>query len=480
MKFVSILLFLVFAILRLVGLINLPIFNDEAIYIDWGWRQTHLKDFMFYSLSDAKQPLMLWLFSLAQFVFSDSLWGARFISFLFGLGTIVGIYCIGKTFFDRRVALIAGFVYALTPIFFFFDRQALVESGVSFIGVWVCFFLLKIHKKNTIPDAIILGLLLGVGFYIKSSAALFFFPLFIFSLIRKISISRFLTIIGASQLVLIPLYLQPIFWQSLGLNSRYLALPSALLIRPIDFLEILFWQLTPLVFTGSVLGIYTLLKKRSSFTNTLLIYVAVPVLFTVFFAKDLIPRYLVSFLPLMSLVFAVGLTSMIKKTPILICVLSVVIISLLAVDLIQIYSPIAYFTSLNKATRFSGYSEYVTGWTSGYGVTEAISVVKKETGKSHSVIGVSLDAGNPQNAAFAYLSDDPLIEVTYFDRKLADPSIETADCIESSAPFFFMSRGSETGGMGKYLVLYKQFKKPLGKEFVGLYKLRADCMIPVL
>ena len=54
-KFLTLLTIFYF-VFRLVNLTKLPIFNDEAIYLDWGWRETHRAGFLYYSLYDAKQP----------------------------------------------------------------------------------------------------------------------------------------------------------------------------------------------------------------------------------------------------------------------------------------------------------------------------------------------------------------------------------------------------------------------------------------
>ena len=38
----------VYVLFRLSNLTLLPIFNDEAIYLDWGWRETHSAGNLYY------------------------------------------------------------------------------------------------------------------------------------------------------------------------------------------------------------------------------------------------------------------------------------------------------------------------------------------------------------------------------------------------------------------------------------------------
>jgi len=57
---------LFYFLLRLPKLTLIPIFNDEAIYLDWGWREIHGGASLFYSLYDGKQPLLMWVFGIVK------------------------------------------------------------------------------------------------------------------------------------------------------------------------------------------------------------------------------------------------------------------------------------------------------------------------------------------------------------------------------------------------------------------------------
>src|SRR3989344_5533705 len=93
---------------RPINLTLMPIFIDEANYLDWGWRETHTPNFLFYSLYDAKPPLVMWLFGLSQSAISDPLLAGRLVTVLFGLATLLGLYLISP---------FSSLIYVFVPIF---------------------------------------------------------------------------------------------------------------------------------------------------------------------------------------------------------------------------------------------------------------------------------------------------------------------------------------------------------------------------
>ncbi len=145
-----ILLIVGYFLIRLINLLGSPIFNDEAIYLDWGWRETHVPGYLYYSLYDAKQPLLMWVFGIVQQVLPDPLFSGRIVSVFTGFLTLLGIFKISQKLFDTKTAFLASVFYTVIPIFSFFDRQALMESPVSAIGIWAGYFLIKLTEKNII------------------------------------------------------------------------------------------------------------------------------------------------------------------------------------------------------------------------------------------------------------------------------------------------------------------------------------------
>ena len=117
------LIFFFYLIFNSLFLTRLPIFNDEAIYLDWGWTAAHWPGYLYQSMTDGKQPLMLWFFGIASNFSSDPLLSGRFISVLFGGFSLIGLYLIAKTLFNEKVGYFSAIIFALTPIFVFYNRQ---------------------------------------------------------------------------------------------------------------------------------------------------------------------------------------------------------------------------------------------------------------------------------------------------------------------------------------------------------------------
>src|SRR3990172_6767426 len=148
----------------------------------------------------------MWLFGILETIIPDPLFAGRFVSVLFGLITFFGIYILAKDIFNRKIAVFSAFLYMIIPLFVFYDRQALMESGVSAVSIWAVYFLIKFIKNNLRNDAILLGIALGLGFFIKTNFLIFIASavfLLLFFLFKKIKISweNFSYVLGSILLV---------------------------------------------------------------------------------------------------------------------------------------------------------------------------------------------------------------------------------------------------------------------------------------
>lgn len=160
--------------IRLYNLTIIPVFVDEAIYIRWSQIMINESTLRFIPLSDGKQPLFMWATMGALKVFSDPLFAGRLVSVLTGIGTLVGVFAVSYHLFkSQKIALIAGFLYALSPFTVFFDRLALVDSMLSFLGIWTFFFALITFESRRLDMAMITGFILGLAALTKSPALFF-------------------------------------------------------------------------------------------------------------------------------------------------------------------------------------------------------------------------------------------------------------------------------------------------------------------
>src|SRR5579862_8197510 len=130
-----ILVSLLFFLPRLINLTILPIFNDESTYIRYGLYELNQPTHQPYSLLIGKEPLLPYLYAAFGSGFGDLLVGARSVTIVFGLLTLLGLYFFTKSLLDKRTALFASFFYCIAPFTVFFDRLALLDSPVSAIAI---------------------------------------------------------------------------------------------------------------------------------------------------------------------------------------------------------------------------------------------------------------------------------------------------------------------------------------------------------
>lgn len=481
----------IYFLVRFPKLTLLPIFNDESIYLDWAWRMTHTPGLLYYSLYDAKQPLVMWLYGIFSSILPDPLFAGRFVSLLLGLLTTIGIYFVGKDFFSKKTALIAAVAYIIIPIFVHFDRQALLESAVTASGVWGLFFVNKtIKNEKFTKDAILAGLILGLGFFSKSSALLFLFPTVLLYILEfyKHKNSKFLkSLLMLSitfTLTILLLIINPQFWQTFSTNSRYVFTLAEISKLPIyswffniyALLQILFFFVTPFVFVISIIQILKLIRYKT----TLLIWLGIPLLITIFTLKTPSQRYLVSFLPFLTILFASFFENFKSKRKIHLPILTVSLITPFIISSILIYNPLTYFQSANKISSFSEYLT-VSGQSSGYGINKTIKYLEKENAKNKIIVTYAENTGNPESALSIYLSKQNIMN-GYFEMKYLEGIAKDAECIQlqSGQDIYFISRFQQLAGFENYVEKIKTIRKPIGNDTIGIYKFIKGCKNPII
>ena len=104
---VLIVLTLIYFVSRFYSILSLPIFTDEAIYIRWAQIAKQDANWRFISLTDGKQPMLIWLMMIALRFVQDPLLAGRVVSVGAGFLTLIGMYFLGKEIF-RSNGVVAG------------------------------------------------------------------------------------------------------------------------------------------------------------------------------------------------------------------------------------------------------------------------------------------------------------------------------------------------------------------------------------
>lgn len=484
---VIIIISLSYFFLHIINLTLLPIFNDESIYIDWGWSHTHMPGHLYDALLDAKQPLMIWLFGIFQNFFADPLFAGRFVSVLFGLMTMLGIYTLAKKITNAHVAVISSLVFSIIPIFVFYNRQALFEAAVASVGIWSCVALINLIRTPSTKNSILLGIILGIGFFIKSSSLLFIvsvIAILIFYIIiqkRVVLIKPFFIALVAFFCTDFLLFVNPIFWETFSSNSRYAFTISELLAFPVSewfrnlsgLFEIGFFFMTPLVFIASIAGMYLFTKKKLRNSIIFLVFFLIALALEIISGKTQSQRYLVSFLPFLiipaSYVFYLLWTGTAWKK-------SIVIISCivpLTVSLLLIVHPESYIAQSEKVSRYADVG-HIRGQTSGHGINEAMVYMNEQSKGQPAMVLFGFNIGNPESAVNLYSQRTPNLAPMHTDAQMF-AGIEEYECLTSQYPVFLVTRNDQRLGMDRYFTLEKSFLNPDKTYSVSIYTLEKNC-----
>ena len=381
---------LCYAVTRSVGLTKLPLFNDEAIYIQWAvgvWRGDP-----FAPLVDGKL-LQVWICSLIVPFAANPLWAARAISVLGGAIALYACFQIGTRLYSRQAGCIAAALYIICPFALFYDRIALpdsllsaftaltllwsialVQDGKSYC-VWLvglamaAAILCKVPGLLTLPIPILTALLLG-----KSHRQ---------TLARSLAFCYCITVaVTALPIVRIVLTTHQYEKSILGENASALIQQIGVNIRTIS--EWLWFYWTPPVIILAILGfVFALVKLKRE--NLLLAIVSfLPILTFAVVSKILFARYvLLATVPALVLAGAMVAwvgdylrasgqnQSMLRSN--LMAIVFLVVVGLFARkgDWLLLTRPAA--APLPAAERY----QYIEDWPSGYGVAEAADYLRR-------------------------------------------------------------------------------------------------------
>ncbi len=417
--------------LRFYHLTILPVFVDEAIYIRWAQIMKAEETLRFLPLSDGKQPLFMWIMiPFFKFV-HDPLFAGRVVSVLSGFGTLVGVTLLSYLLFkNKKVAMAAAIIYAVSPFVFFFDRMALADSMLSMFGIWTFIFAYLAITKERLDFAMLSGFALG-GAWLTKSPALFFAlmlpTLSIFSNWKKDFDKNVIVLLKSLALCFISiaigfgfyniLRLGPNFHLIASRNSDYVYPLSHVLVSPLDplkpwLLQSWQWLLFMGPFSIIVIWFYNCMvngKKHWKELLVLLIWFLGPIFIESEYAKVLTARYILFSIPFF-IVFTASSFLEQRKNWVkgLTFVLAFFIAQSLVFDYNLLVSPAK--ANLPRSER----SGYLEEWTAGQGIKETADYLRNEQNKNPNekiVVGTEGYFGTLPDGLQMYLYDKPEITV---------------------------------------------------------------------
>lgn len=415
---------------RFYNILGLPIFTDEAIYVRWSQIAANDANWRFISLTDGKQPMYVWIAMLLMKVIEDPLLAGRAVSVIAGFFSTIGIFFLASEIFkNRKIGLLASFIYVLYPFSLLYDRMALYDSLVAMFIIWVLYFEVLLVRHLRLDLALILGMIIGAGMLTKTNAnfALILFP---FSLLLfnfkdkkwKEKLLRWVMYAAVAALIANAMYLilrlSPFFHIIDEKNLVFIYSFDEWITHPFEYLwnnlrAMFDWfvMYTTIPFVILILSSFAIGKKYLREKLLLLAWFVIPFIALALVGKTLYPRYLLfMIMPLLALgAYALySLLSFTKKfwLKLLICLVFLIMF---------VVNGFYIITDFKKASvPFSDHDQFYAGWPSGVGVKEIVEILEEKAKHEKIYVGTQGNFGLLPAAIEMYLGNNPNVMIKGF------------------------------------------------------------------
>lgn len=413
-----------FLVTRLVNLTILPIFTDEAIYIRWSQIGGSDASWRFISLTDGKQPLFTWLVMISLRIFQDPLVAGRLVSVGAGFLTLIGLLVVSYEFFkSKRISIITGLLYIISPFSLMYDRLALYDSLSTAFAVWSFYLAVRLVRTVRLDIALILGLVLGFGMINKTSGflSLYLLPasLILFDWKEKKRIHRLLRwglYVGIaaflSQLIYAVLRLSPYFHMISQKDSVFVYPVSQIFYTWRFFLGnlngVLDWFINYLTIPLVVLMIpaFFIQSKHRKEIFLLTVWCLAPFFALAYFGKVLYPRYILFMvIPLLTL-SAITFNWILNRRKMEVRVLILIVFILFPAIRSSYY---ILFNPAYAPIPYSDKGQLIDDWPSGWGVAQVNTFFQEELKKGEIAVFTEGTFGLLPYAIEIYHVDNPRI-----------------------------------------------------------------------
>lgn len=472
---------------RLYKIMSLPIFTDEAIYTRWSQIARFDPNWRFISLTDGKQPLFVWFDMVIMRFTSDPLLAGRLVSAFAGLGTMIGLYFLGRVLFTKRVGIIASLLYILYPFALVYDRMALYESLVAMFSIWSLVFIIYLVKYKRLDIALILGMILGGGVLTKTSGFLSIylmpFSLILFNFKEKKWKENLVKWGGLAAISVIFAYayysilrLSPFLHIVSEKNAIFVYTFSQWLSHPFNFFQgniLGLWDWTMTYLTWPILFLigFSFIDRKDLRKKLLLFtWFVLPFLALALFGRILYPRFIL-FMTMPLLVLAA-----LSLDKFLIKIKGTVFKVLIFLVFTSFFIGTDYYILNNFARApipYSDLEQYINGWPSGGGIREIIKILENEA-KNEKIYVASLGTFGslPTYNVEIYLGDNKNIDkegIYPVPSEIPENLLKRAKAMPT---FLFFSNQDEFESQIKTwpLKLLVEYKKGIGDSKSRLYR----------
>lgn len=491
------LLSVVYFFLRLVQILNVPMFTDEAIYTRWS--QIALQDSTerFISLTDGKQPLFVWINMFFMRFIHDPLLSGRSVSVMAGFLTMIGLFFLSKELFKKSwIGIGAMILYMLYPFALVYDRLAIYDSLVGTFYIWSLYVAILLIKKIRLDTAFILGFVMGGGALNKSIGlySMYLLPatvlLFNFKAKKKWSILlQWILFVGIASIIAESMYailrLSPWFYIISQKNDTFFYPFKDLLHMPISFwIDNLFgnlrgllsWIIPYMTWPMLMLVCFAFIFYKDFWKEKLLlfIYFILPFVGFALIAKVMYPRYVffmsLPLLPIISYSFF-KIYEKVKNS------YAFVLIVAIFISLV-VYADFSILTNFSQAPiPESDLNQLVNDWPAGGGLHESVQFFTQQSQSQKIYIGTEGTFGLLPYGLEIYLKNNPNIEIHGFWPINAIAPKEAIEASKKMPTYFIFYQpcpscifnGSAPLSWNAKLV--KQYAKGVGRTYYSIYQL---------
>lgn len=417
-------LIVAYFVTRLIRIEDFPIFGDEGIYINWAkiaWKDASWR---FISLTDGRQPLQTWgTIPFLKLTADNYLLGGRLFSVATGLGALVGLGSLLYYLWGKRAALIGMILYITLPYFLFYDRMALMDSGVNAFFIWMLFLSVVLIRTQRLDIALLFGLLGGLASLSKSTVRIFFLaagfaPVLIFSQkwksFLKDAVNYYILFAIGSALAFVIYNVQRLsqfFHYVSQKNTTFVMSFDEFLKTPFAYLgnnlfsipQYVAWEMGFVVAILGIGGFYYLYQKDKRLFWYLLTWIVVPYIIISFFAKVLYPRYVI-YLGSVLVITASYYLSTLKCKHLRIYVLLIVLSILPFVYSIWFDHEHIPFPPVDRG-------QYIEGWPAGWGAREIMDYAKEKAQEKRVILLTQGTFGMSGDVMEVLKGDDPRITI---------------------------------------------------------------------
>lgn len=355
--------------LRFTNLSAVPIFLDEAIYLQQA-DQIVKGIGPFFDLEGTHLPVMIWVLATVALLTGnifDLLYSGRVLSIIFDLLSSLLIYLIGKKLFDKQFGIIASLVYLSLPLNFFHSRFVFLEPLMNLFTVISLYLVLDLKLNFSLATIIVLG------FFTKPTIAgslISFTLLPFFYSFKKKDFMRLLIIFATAFVVILVLFIPISSKFTLKITEFSQLIPEQF---RLNLFKSLFWLRIylkdPVLIFSTVVFILSLINRNWKIV-WFGFWAAGIVLFLSFFTKHYYPRLLFSVTVSIAFLSAYGIWQFNRTNRLLVLILiTLIFIPLWNANFFIINSP-------EKVIAAEDRLQYFEDWTSGKGRENVVQRLK--------------------------------------------------------------------------------------------------------